>query len=57
MLDQLDKTLQRNSSPVDEGRAADIVYLDFAKVAGTVTPMILINEMLLYWFSTEWDRM
>lgn len=48
MLDQPDKILQRNDSPVDEGRAVDIASLDFTKAAGTVSPMILINEMLLH---------
>lgn len=47
-LDQLHKILQRNDSPVDERRAVDIVYLAFTKAAGTVSPMIIIHEMLLY---------
>ena len=39
---------------VDEGRAVDIVYLDFHKAFDTVSHKILKEKLMKYWLDEQW---
>lgn len=39
---------------LDEGRAADVVYLDFSKAFDTISPSILINKSHRKCALNEW---
>ena len=34
---------------MDEGRAVDVVYLDFSKTFDTITHNILVNKLIKIW--------